>query len=288
MENKLDHIVEECLARMEAGESLADCVASHPEHSQYLRPVLEAAQMVGSMSQLAVRPQFRTGTRARLIEHMHANPHPNRRMEWRQSLVLRYTASLAVLALAFTTAGTALAQQALPGDMLYSWKLASEGVWRSLQQNAFDADYYLAERRLNELHAVQGYPELEALGMQAYSGVLRQLRTEVVQFPDRVDWLNQLFIDHRAQLESLFAGSEAELPNPEELFGVITLPGSAAPSDEQETQPDSDSNSTLQVPLLVTPFAAIKKEDEDVDGEGPIEAVEGVLEQTIDELLGLP
>lgn len=288
MENKFDHVLEECLARLEAGDSLADCLASYPEHRNELRPMLEAAQMLGSMSQLTLRSEFRTGARARLVEHMHANPRRRGRFAGSR-LALRYAASLAVLALAFTTAGTALAQRALPGDALYPWKLTSEGVWRSLQQNTVDADFYLAERRLGELHAVQGHPDLEALGMQAYSGVLRQLRTEVVESPDRVDWLNQLFIDHRAQLEDLFASSKADLPDPDELFSVIPLPGSDTNEDEQQGTPSNNENdSTLQIPLVITPLPVIKKENEDMDGEGASEAAEGFLEQAIDDLLGLP
>lgn len=289
MESDLEQLLEECLARMEAGASLAECLADHPEQAAELRPLLEAAQMVGSMKRLGLRPEFRKGARAGLIAHMRANPHTAPTFHWRQSLALRYAASLAVLALAFTTAGTALAQQALPGDALYGWKLTSESVWRSLQYNEFDADYYLAERRLRELHAVQGYPELEAIGLKAYSGVLRQLRTEVVEFPDRVDGLNQLFADHRAQVENLLSGSEAELPNFEELFGAVSLPGSNAPDDEPQRAPaDEESNSMFEVPLWVTPLRATKKEDEDVDGRRLGGDTEGFLERAIDKLLGSP
>lgn len=288
MDSRLDQIVEECLARMEAGESLADCLAHYPESSAELRPILEAAQMVGTMSQLGIRPEFRAGARARLIEHMHTNPRKAVRFNWRQSTALRYAASMAVVLVAFATAGTALAQRALPGDALYTWKLTSESFWRSLQQNQFDADYYLAQRRLQELQAVQGYPDLEQLGVQIYSGVLRQLRDEVVKFPDRVDWLNQLFVDHREQLEALFANSQAELPSPDDLFSIVTLPESSAPEEQPTATEDAESDSALQVPLIVPPVPPIKKEDEDVDGEGPIAETEDLLEQVIDELLGLP
>lgn len=246
MVSDMKDVLETCLARIELGElTPEECLALYPELSQGLRPLLAAAQKLEPLKQLAVRPEFRASGRARLLEHI--RNHPRRRSSRFGPLALRYAASLATLVFALATAGTALAQQALPGDVLYSWKLASERVWRSIQSNRVDADLILADRRLNELHAIQGLPELEILGVSEYADLLRELRSDLETDQGRVSAVNQVLAAHKEALSDLFANSQADLPDPEELFSTIPMRGEEPPGK------DNGSNGGTEIPLPVDP-----------------------------------
>src|SRR3990172_8781851 len=246
MVSDMKDVLETCLARIELGElTPEECLALYPELSQELRPLLAAAQKLDPLKQITVRSEFRAGSRARLLEHI--RNHPRRRSARFRPLAFRYAASLATVVLALATAGTALAQQALPGDVLYSWKLASERVWRSIQSNRVDADLTLADRRLNELHAIQGLPELEILGVSEYAHLLRQLRSDLETDQERVSAVNQLLAAHKEALSDLFANSQADLPDPEELFSTIPMRGEEPPGK------DNGSNGGTEIPLPVDP-----------------------------------
>ena len=276
MTAKLDLALENCLARVETGElGVEECLALYPELSAELGPMLAAAIKMSALKDLKVRPEFRARNRALLVGHLGARP---RRKSGRgRSLALRYSAGFAALTLAFVTGGTALAQGALPGDTLYEWKLASERSWRSVQQNRVEADLALADRRVNELDAIQGFTNLELIGMGEYVDLLLELRADVDANPEYTQWVNEILVAHKAFLSDFFANSKAELPNPDDLFLAIPLP----PENNDE---ESQTDSTLDLPLVVPP--PVKKENE--AGEGGSDTKEGVLEKVLDELLGLP
>lgn len=285
MVSKFDLALEECLALLGEGKlGPEQALARYPEFKEELRPLLVAAGKVGDLGALRVRPEYRAAARARLISHMGAKPR-------RQAvgLALRYTASCAVLVLALATSATALAQRALPGDALYGWKLATERLWRQVQSNPIDADLFLAERRAGELRAVQGMPELELIGVNAYAFLIDQIHEDLLASPDRIDWVNQVLAAHRQSLSDMFANSAASLPDPDELFRTIFPPlppdGNATPEGDAEGQ-NSEGGLVLGTPLALTPVPTLRRDengsDEDAAGEG------GWLEEAIDDLLGLP
>src|SRR3989304_5459788 len=279
MATKLDFALEDCLTRMALGELTAEeCLSLYPDLSAELRPLLAAAHKLGALKDLVPRPQFRARNRALLVRHMQS--HPRRNSAWGRSRVLAYAAGFAVLTLGFATAGTALAQDALPGDALYPWKLASERLWRSVQQDRVQADLTLAERRVNELHAIQGLPGLELIGIAEYARLLLELRADVGADPGQSDWVNEILLSHRQNLSAFFAASQAELPNPEELFGAIPPPENNKPDNGKDK---NDSN--LDLPLVV-PLTPGKKDDE--EGGNGKNSNESLLEKALDELLGLP
>ncbi|MEX1247181.1 MAG: hypothetical protein WEA61_01760 [Anaerolineales bacterium] len=289
MTGKLDFALEECLALLQEGKlSLEECLARYPEFSDDLRPLLASAGKLSGFQALQVRHEFRARARARLVEHMHANP--RREAGWRNSLAFRYAASFAVLVLALGTAGTALAQRALPGDALYQWKLTTERFWRSVQRDLISADLFLAERRATELRAVQGMPELELIGVDAYSHLIDQIKLDLTTSPDQIEWVNQVFSAHRESLSDLFANSEAALPNPDELFSTISLPtpldDSGGPVGTGEPPQNTEGGINLEVPIVITPLPSAKRDSSSEDGGAA--GVEGWLEEAIDDLLGLP
>ncbi len=72
---------------------------------------------------------------------------------WRMALT--YT----VLVAALLVTGTAKAQSALPGDVLYGWKRTSEQAWLSVSPDPVGTKIILANRRLNEWIAVENDPK---------------------------------------------------------------------------------------------------------------------------------
>jgi hypothetical protein len=265
-------VLEECLARIARGEMTPEeALVSYPEHAKELKTMLAASQHLASLQNLKARPEFRQRARTRLTEHMHA--HPRRVNGWYKTITFRYAAAVAILTLVFTSAGTALAQQALPGDALYSWKLTSERLWRSLQPNRVDADLFLADRRIHELDAIQGNAALEVIGVGAYAGLLDELRQDVNLDLDRVEGVNHILADQKEFLSDFFANSQVELPDPEELFKAIPVP------TDVEGEPDSDALDEADEGVSV-PLPAENDEAE----TDPIPTAQS-LENVIDDLL---
>jgi hypothetical protein len=281
MMTNIDNVLEDCLARVERGElSAEECLKLYPDLSAKLSPLLNAASRIVDLKDLSMRPEFRALDRSRLLEHMAA--HPRRKIGWGHSLTLRYALGVAAFSVAFVGAGTALAQQALPGDALYGWKRASERVWRSVQQDRVEADLTLADRRIHELDAVSGLTNLEEIGIGEYASLLQELRVDVGVDPDQTEWVNEILVAHKTFLTDFFANSGADLPDPDGLFKAIpVLPEGGNPNDIDD---ESETDSTLNVPPVVPP--PVKKGDEQ-GGDGG-NSNEGLLEKVLDELLGLP
>ena len=256
----LEHAIEECLTRMRLeGATPEECLALYPEFRAELAPMLEAALGLGALETLEPRPAFRTQARAKLLAHMQANPRHRHQVTWRSSPAFRYAASLALLFVALAATGTALAQKALPGDTLFGWKLASERIWYSLHESPVDADIYLSGRRVSEIQVIKGRANLEEIGIGAYTAVLQQLNLDLALNPDKATSVSELLQEQRELLKEIIENSEADLPELDELFGIVTLPlpEDASPSDEGE------GNSGIELPSLVTAVPLIKKEDEE-------------------------
>jgi hypothetical protein len=92
---------------------------------------------------------------------------------------MRLAASLTVIMLALLTAGTAYAQSALPGDLFYEWKLASELVWRAVSPNPVAADIAIVNRRIEEMNAVAEDPVRYARALEGYFEAVDRLRSEL-------------------------------------------------------------------------------------------------------------
>ncbi len=297
MNSTLEYALEDCLTRLDTGEAtLEECLALYPELRSDLEPLLAVAAGVGQLKDFKVDPAFRTRTRTRLQAHMHANPRKKASPFF--TLGFKYAATVAVLALAFATTGTAFAQRALPGDFLYSWKLASEGVWRGLQGDQFQANLTLAERRRAEFDQVRGIASQEAVAIIAYDNIIQQLRADALLNPNHVEAVNQLFLDHQNALRDLFANSQAGLPAIEELLGAIVPAIEDVAPDEAPELPTGSDEGSISIPAIATAIPTVlPKKDGGNNGNGngnnagsatdDVEE-EGWLEKAIDDLLGLP
>jgi RNA polymerase sigma factor (sigma-70 family) len=118
-------------------------------------------------------PTFNAYTRSWLTQYLQFHAHRPKKpsMFWRMSL------SYTVLIAALLVTGTAKAQSALPGDILYGWKRTSEQAWRSLSPDPVGTDIILADRRLNEWIAVGNDPARSANASNDYFDALTKLNS---------------------------------------------------------------------------------------------------------------
>lgn len=172
-----EQILEECLDDLEQGASSVDeCLTRHPKHAAQLRPILLTAARVTEGH--AVRPSaaFKARARAKLTQHIQAHP---RKRAWFNLSMLRLATNLAIVMLALLVTGTVYAQGALPGDMLYAWKLGSERVWRAVAPDPVQTDIAIANRRLTEMNAVADDPIRKAEAWKGYQEVRTRLKGEL-------------------------------------------------------------------------------------------------------------
>jgi hypothetical protein len=174
---EFDAILDDCLRLMRTeGYSVDQCLARYPEQAVQLRPLLVAAERLIHGRAVYASTAFRATTRARLIAHT-AAPQP------RMSIVFRpawqFAMAIAFLALVMLASTTAVAQNALPGERLYGWKLNSEDVWRVVATDRVSVDLTLADRRATELTRVTLSSPLEEETRDEFHEVLSRLEAEI-------------------------------------------------------------------------------------------------------------
>jgi len=171
----LERALEDCLARLASGEArLEDCLALYPEHAGELRRLLMAVAQLERGRSVRAPAGFKARTRAQLRVHMAAHPR-GRSVVGLPVVTLRLVIGLVGLVALFLVAGTALAQEALPGSAGYGWKITSERVWRVFQPDPLAADVILANRRADELTLVADDPHAQAIALQGYRQALETL-----------------------------------------------------------------------------------------------------------------
>ena len=207
MNNDLETILDTCLYQIEEGEaSLEECLARYPEHAIQLRPLLMAAATLSRARAVVPNPSYRMRARSQLNTYMQQNPQRKRvsPVYWRVAV------GFATVMLLFLASGTAFAQQALPGDTLYNWKLTSEHVWRLTSNDDLGVDIALSQRRMNELLVVSGDETRRAWAIQNYEKLLVKFRNAESEH-DRARILPVLRAQHEALLEAGVAIPELEI-----------------------------------------------------------------------------
>lgn len=173
--NKIDIIIEECLDRIQSGEStLEECVARYPEHAGELTSLLRASTRLARAGEVMPSPVFRARTRTELNAYIHAHPRLKRPAPFAWRLAYNIVTSL----LAFLILGTAIAQRALPGDTLYDWKLTSERVWRTVSIDRLATDLTLSNRRVKELVRVYGDENRRSRAVANYQQMLVRFKSD--------------------------------------------------------------------------------------------------------------
>jgi hypothetical protein len=184
MNNDLETILDICLNQIEEGQATLDeCLARYPGHAAQLQPLLVAATRLARARDVMPDPGYRMRARSQLNVYMQQHPQRKRvsPVFWRAAI------SFATVMLLFLASGTAFAQQAVPGDTLYNWKLTSEHVWRFTSSDQLGYDIALSQRRMNELLVVSGDEIRRAWAIQNYEKLLVKFQnTEDEQYRARI------------------------------------------------------------------------------------------------------
>ncbi|MCI0609595.1 MAG: hypothetical protein L0Z71_11110 [Anaerolineae bacterium] len=174
---EFEKILEQCLLDLELGVSNVDeCLSRHPGHALQLRPVLLTHASLERLGEARPSAAFKARVRARLTQQMQAHPRKSSRFNF---AFMRLATNFAVILLVLLGAGIAYAQNALPGDTFYAWKLVSENAWRAVSSDPVGTDLAIADRRMNELIAVSNDPVLYSQALEAYLEVASRLKSEM-------------------------------------------------------------------------------------------------------------
>ena len=173
MSNDLETILDTCLYQIEEGESSVDeCLARYPEHAAQLQPLLMAATKLARARAMVPDPSYKLRARSQLNTYMQQNPQRKRV----SPVLWRFSIAFATVMMLFLASGTAFAQQALPGDALYTWKLTSEHVWRYTSDDQLGYDIALSNRRMHELLEVSADQARRDSAIRNYEELLIKLR----------------------------------------------------------------------------------------------------------------
>ena len=137
--NELESIFENCLQRLQKGDSLEKILADYPAQANQLRPLLLASKDLKGLQTAAQVPANRNARRAQFLAAAAGKrSSPVRRSTWRPLRML--VTSLALLAVvAVSLLGTGLASaQSLPGDTLYPVKRVVENTRLAFTNTSLD------------------------------------------------------------------------------------------------------------------------------------------------------
>jgi len=180
--------LDKCLQQLTAGRwSLARCLAEYPEYAAELRPLLETAMRFQQGKALRPTGAMRDRARARLASHIQSHPRTGK-----AAMLPRVRVVLIATFFALLIAVSALAQAALPGQILYGLKLSTEFAWRAAAADPIKADLTLADRHAAELLTIASgnnsngsavvqmawQANAESEGVAAYVDVLDRLDSE--------------------------------------------------------------------------------------------------------------
>ena len=172
----IETIFEECLERLAGGEStIEECVARYPEHAAELTSLLRTSTRLARGGEVVPSPVYKARTRTELNAYIQAHP---RQQKQPLPLVWRLSFNIVTTLLAFFVLGTAIAQRALPGDTLFSWKLTSERVWRVVSIDRLATDLTLSNRRVTELVKVYDDEPRRVRAMENYRKMLVRFKAD--------------------------------------------------------------------------------------------------------------
>lgn len=227
--NEFDVILDECVDLIASGEtSLEECLRRYPEYAAQLEPILYTTVRLKEAREITPPPFLRVRIRTELNQRI-KDSRPKHRVS---VFFLRMTFGVAVFLITLTMANTVFAQNALPGEVLYDWKLASENLWRAVAVDPLEADLKLSDRRINEYKVVTD-EERRAQILLGYNKLL-------VRFQDEKDE------NDRARIQSVLKSQQDSLrtvglsiPELDRYFSG-DIPGTG--SDFQIEMPDTPSS----------------------------------------------
>jgi hypothetical protein len=171
---RIEEILTQCIDDIKAGRvSLEDCLNRYPEMHQELEPLLKIALSIEEPADTRPSDTFKAKARVNLIEYIHASQTRKRMDRFSSQISVRHgwltgwarvvvTIIALILIISAAGTGTALASQSsLPGDTLYTVKLATEQLQRIITFNdakEVELELKFASTRLDELEKLTSMP----------------------------------------------------------------------------------------------------------------------------------
>jgi len=170
----LQTALDDCLQALAQGEPRANCLEKYPAHAAELAKLLDSAAQIEAAREVAVPLEGRRRIGRRLQAHVRAHPRKPPRRGW-YVLSTRPALAFGLALVLLVSVTTATAQAALPGNVLYPVKLASEQVWRVFQPDGVGADLNRAERRVREMERVANDRDRVEQAGNAYVSVVENV-----------------------------------------------------------------------------------------------------------------
>ena len=214
--NEFDVILEECVDLIASGESsLEECLSNYPEYAAQLEPILITQLCLQEEGREVVPPPaLRARIRAELIKDNSKEKSRFPVFFWRMAL------NVSTLVVALVMTNLLFAQEALPGETLYDWKLASESLWRAMAVDPLGTDLMLSERRINEYVAVSADEQRRTQVLLGYNKLLVRFkdkhdeadRTRILSvLKSQQDSLHKMGLSI-PELDNYFSGTAVEVP----------------------------------------------------------------------------
>ena len=135
-DSHFDNILDDCLARLAAGESIVDCLARYPEHADELAPLLRMSQETIRIAHTATPSDAARALGMARMQAALAEGKQRRRWRWQlprlswRPLSTPMLAAFAVVFLTVVAAGgtTVASADSLPGEALYPVKTMCESI----------------------------------------------------------------------------------------------------------------------------------------------------------------
>jgi hypothetical protein len=151
---EFENILNDCLERLAMGETIMQCLESHPEQAEQLEPLLRTAQAAREASAILPHPEFRA--RARYEFHSALQEAASKKRLSLFGLRTRLVTAMVALSIILVSGGgtVVMASSSMPDNPLYPVKLASEEVQLALTPSDIDKAevcFMQADRRVDEI-----------------------------------------------------------------------------------------------------------------------------------------
>ena len=261
----LQEAFDDCVNRLQSGQSLEDCLGIYPHMENELRPMLEVIRL----TRLAM-PSNREITTARhrganrLRETLIHSPH----FRQRRSPLVWLSQMAAVLLLFAVVSGSGAwlaAQGSLPGERLYGLKQLTEEIRLELSSNDTELLEYFYERRIEEVQELiqrgqeaavvfAGIWEAQTDTQWIVSGVLLDI-TPDTQIEAGLTLHDQIEVHARTTSDGRVIASVIFKENPiDEQAGDLFMP---TPSATHTSSPTTTETATITTSLEPSSTATI-------------------------------
>lgn len=212
---ELENIFDDCLGRLARGETLMQCLESHPGQAAQLEPLLRTVQAARETSAILPRPEFRA--RARYEFHSALQEAASKKRPSLFGLRTRLVTAMVALSIILVSGGgtVVMASSSMPDNPLYPVKLATEEVQLALTPSDIDKAKVCvmqADRRVDEIVYL------------ADKGDARQVDVAAERLDECLETLVEIASPKEAEAVAVV---EKEAPP-----GALTLVPEAAPAEE--------------------------------------------------------